>query len=156
MAHGGFLREHSGDPELASHTMHDYTQAKLDPQTRAMLDFAAKLTRTPAAMAQADVQRLRNHGLNDEQILSTVLITCTFNFMTRPAGRQPRRGASGWPSGVPLTVDERSHQEPGLADDSSNLSGRSRWASRRAALYQSNAALWRPVEMTAVCSTSPL
>ena len=90
MAHGGFLREHSGDPELASHTMHDYTQAELDPQTRAMLDFAAKLTRTPAAMAQADVQRLRNHGLNnhglnDEQILSTVLITCTFNFMTRLA-----------------------------------------------------------------------
>ena len=85
MAHGGFLREHSGDPELASHTMHDYTQAKLDPQTRAMLDFAAKLTRTPAAMAQADVQRLRNHGLNDEQILPTVLITCNFNFMTRLA-----------------------------------------------------------------------
>ena len=33
-------------PELASHMMHDYTQAQLDPQTRAMLDFAAKLTRT--------------------------------------------------------------------------------------------------------------
>ena len=97
MAHGGFLRDHSDDPELASHMMHDYTQARLDLQTRAMLDFAAKLTKTPAAMTQADVQRLRNHGLSDEQILSTVLITCNFNFMTRladslgvepPAGRQ--------------------------------------------------------------------
>ena len=97
MAHGGFLRDHSDNPELASHMMHDYTQAQLDPQTRAMLDFAAKLTKTPAAMTQADVQRLRDHGLSDEQILSTVLITCNFNFMTRladslgvepPTGRQ--------------------------------------------------------------------
>ena len=67
--------------------MHDYTHARLEPQTRAILDFAAKLTRTPGDMAQADVQRLRNHGFSDEQILSTVLITCTctFNFMTRLA-----------------------------------------------------------------------
>ena len=84
--HGGFLREHSGDPELASHTMHDYTQAKLDPQTRAMLGLRRQAD--PHACRpwpRADVQLLRNHGLNDEQILSTVLITCTFNFMTRLA-----------------------------------------------------------------------
>ena len=95
MAHGGFLRDHSSDAELASHVMHDYTQARLDPQTRAMLDFAAKLTRTPADMSQDDVQRLRNHGLSDEQILSTVLITCMFNFMTRLAdslGVEPPEG----------------------------------------------------------------
>ena len=29
---------------MASHIMHDYTQADLDPQTRGMLDFAVKLT----------------------------------------------------------------------------------------------------------------
>ena len=77
--------------------MPDYTHARLEPQTRAMLVFAAKLTRTPGDMTQAGVQHLRNHGLSDEQILSTVLITCTFNFITRladglgvesPEGRQ--------------------------------------------------------------------
>ena len=75
--------------------MHDYTQVRLDPQTRAMLDFAVKLTRTPSEMAQDDVQRLRNRGLSDEQILSTVLITCNFNFMTRLAdslGVEPPEG----------------------------------------------------------------
>ena len=95
MAHRGFLRDHSDNPELASHMMHDYTHASLDPQTRAMLDFAAKLTRTPAAMTQADVHNLRNHGLTEEQILSTVLITCNFNFMTRLAdslGVEPPEG----------------------------------------------------------------
>jgi uncharacterized peroxidase-related enzyme len=85
MAHGGFLRQHSEDPELASHIMHDYKSADLDPETRAMLDYAAKLTRTPGDMEKADVERLRDVGLSDEQILSVVLVTCTFNFMTRLA-----------------------------------------------------------------------
>ena len=95
MAHGGFLRDHSEDPELTSHMVDDHTQTQLDPQTPAMLDFAAKLTKTPPAMTQTDMQRLRDLGLSDEQILSTVLITC--NFITRladslgvesPEGRQ--------------------------------------------------------------------
>ena len=85
MAHGGFLRQHSDDPELVSHIMHDYTKTNLDPQTRSMLDFATKLTLTPAAMEKSDVEGLQRQGLTDDQILSIVLITCTFNFMTRLA-----------------------------------------------------------------------
>ena len=85
MAHGEFLRHASDDPELASHVMHDYRNADLDPQTRAMLDYATKLTREPTNMQEADVIKLREHGLTDEQILSVVLIACTFNFMTRLA-----------------------------------------------------------------------
>ncbi len=65
--------------------MHDYRNADLDPATRAMLDFATKLTREPTAMQESDVIALRERGLSDEQILSVVLITCTFNFMTRLA-----------------------------------------------------------------------
>ena len=85
MAHGEFLRHASDDPELASHVMHDYRKADLDPQTRAMLDYATKLTREPTNMQEADVKKLRKHGLTDEQILSVCLIACTFNFMTRLA-----------------------------------------------------------------------
>ncbi|MFP6635870.1 MAG: hypothetical protein VCB79_08100 [Dehalococcoidia bacterium] len=75
MAHGGFLRQHSDDPELASHIMHDYTKAGLDAETRGMLDFATKLTREPTNMSEADVNGLRALGLGDEQILSVVVIT---------------------------------------------------------------------------------
>ena len=85
MSHGGFLRQHSDDPELASHIMHDYTQADLDDQTRDMLDFAVNLTKNPSGNKKADIERLRSLGLDDQQILSTVLITCNFNFMTRLA-----------------------------------------------------------------------
>ena len=85
MAHGGFLRQHSDDPEFSSHMMHDYTKADLDDQTRGMLDFAVKLTKDPSGNKKADVEHLRSLGLSDQQILSTVLITCCFNFMTRLA-----------------------------------------------------------------------
>ena len=85
MAHGGFLRQHSDDSELANHMMHDYTKACLDDQTRGMCDFAVKLTLNPAGNTKADLQKLRDLGLNEQQVLSTVLITCNFNFMTRLA-----------------------------------------------------------------------
>ena len=85
MSHGGFLRQHSDDPVLASHIMHDYTKADLDSTTRAMLDFAVKLTKEPSAMVKGDVGKLRDAGLTDEQILSVVLIACNFNFMARMA-----------------------------------------------------------------------
>ena len=97
MSHGGFLRQQSDDPELASHAMHDYTKADLDPQTKAILDYAMKLTLEPATMQEADVEHLTSIGLSDEQILSTVLITCQFAFFNRlanglgvevPPGRQ--------------------------------------------------------------------
>ncbi len=97
MSHGGFLRQHSDDPELASHIMHNYTQADLDDQTRGMLDFAVKLTKDPAKNTKADLQKLRDLGLDEQEVLATVLITCFFNFMTRladglgvqvPEGRQ--------------------------------------------------------------------
>ena len=65
--------------------MHDYTKADLDDQTKGMLDFAVNLTRDPSANRKADIERLRNLGLTEQQILSTVLITCNFNFMTRLA-----------------------------------------------------------------------
>ena len=100
------LRQQSDDPDLASHVLHDYTKADLDPQTRAMLDFTAKLTREPSSMRESDVQRLRELGLSDEQVLSVVLITCVFNFMTRLADglgvEFPQRGQEsilGWLTG---------------------------------------------------------
>ena len=64
MAHGALLRQHSGDPEFASHVMHDYRKAALDPQTRGMLDFTAKLTKDPTSMERSDVQALRDLGLS--------------------------------------------------------------------------------------------
>ena len=36
-------------------------------------------------MRESDIEALRSAGLTDEQVLSTVAITCVFNFMNRLA-----------------------------------------------------------------------
>ena len=88
--------------------MHDYTQADLDPVTRGMLDFAAKLTRTPTSMEQSDVQKLRILGLSDEQILSVVLIACVFNFEV-PEERQQEH--ERWLTGAATQQDRLMKQK---------------------------------------------
>ena len=85
MSHEAFLRQYSNNPEMASMIMYDFTKANIDPQLKAILGFATKLTRTPGDMVEADVQTLREAGLNDEEILSAVMATCNFNFTTRLA-----------------------------------------------------------------------
>ncbi len=77
--------------------MHDYRNADFDERTVAMLDYAVKLTKSPADVHHEDFQKLKDVGLDDQEILSTVLITCVFNFMTRLAdglGVEPREGAT--------------------------------------------------------------
>ena len=99
MAHGEFLRQHSEDPELASHVMHDYRNASWDSKTRAILDYAFKLTTEPTNVKHKDFQHLEEVGLTHEEILSTVLITSMFAFMTRLAdglGVEPTEGRQEW------------------------------------------------------------
>ena len=97
MSHGGYPRQHSDDPVMASHVLHDYTKSDLDSQIMGMLDYVVKLALSPASVGQADVEKSRVLGLTDEQILSTALITAYFSVMNRlanglgvelPPGRQ--------------------------------------------------------------------
>lgn len=50
-----------------------------------MLDFARKLTRTPAAMGPEDVEGLRRHGFSDTAIHDIVQVTALFNYYNRLA-----------------------------------------------------------------------
>lgn len=63
----------------------DYTGADLAPADRAMLDYAAKLTRTPAAMQPADVDILRAAGFSDRAILDIAQITAYYAYVNRLA-----------------------------------------------------------------------
>ena len=58
---------------------------RLPPRLRALLGFAAKLTRVPAAMTAADLAELRSHDLSDEAILHAVEVIAYFNFVNRLA-----------------------------------------------------------------------
>lgn len=63
----------------------DYTRASLSPIDRAMLDYVAKLTLTPAAVTREDVQALRQAGFDDRAILDIAQITAYFAFVNRTA-----------------------------------------------------------------------
>ena len=73
------------DDALVAQLKEDYTQASLSPADRAMLDYVAKLTRSPGAMNAADVGALREAGFDDRAILDIAQITAYFAFVTRLA-----------------------------------------------------------------------
>ncbi len=63
----------------------DYRTADLSPADRAMLDYAAKLTRTPADVTHSDVDLLRKEGFDDSAILDICQVTAYYAFVNRLA-----------------------------------------------------------------------
>ena len=76
------------------HLQHDATLADLSDQERAILEYAEKLNFFPGKITEADLEKLRNTGLDDRGILDVVLVVCLYNFMNRLAeglGVEPER-----------------------------------------------------------------
>jgi uncharacterized peroxidase-related enzyme len=74
------------DRALVEQLSSDFRAAKtLQPQDRAMLDYAAKLAREPWAMSQTDVGRLRDAGFSDRAILEVNLAASYMSFVNRLA-----------------------------------------------------------------------
>lgn len=57
----------------------------MSPGDRAMLDYSAKLTRTPQAMLESDVERLRDVGFADRAILDIAQIVAYYAYVNRIA-----------------------------------------------------------------------
>jgi len=85
VAHGQAVRQLSGDPELGEMMVFNYRVAKLDARTRAMLDFAWKLTESPALIGDADRDGLRKAGFKDQDIFDICDVTAFFNYTNRMA-----------------------------------------------------------------------
>lgn len=69
--------------ELAIQVAEDYTKADLSDREKLIADFAVKITRSPDACSPADVQKLRNEGFSDKDILCLVEIAAYQNMSTR-------------------------------------------------------------------------
>ncbi len=63
----------------------DYRTAPVSEQDRAMLDFAAQLTRDATRITSEDHERLRAVGFDDKGILQITLIASWFNYINRVA-----------------------------------------------------------------------
>ena len=86
-----------GDYDLVMRIAHDYRNAGLDEKDTAMLEYAEKMTLNPSEITEKDVQRLRDVGWSDKEILDIAAVTSYRNFITRMADAL----------GVELTEDYR-------------------------------------------------
>ncbi len=80
--HSEALLNYSKNPKLLGE-LQKGAFGKASARTRAMLEYALKLTNHPEKMIEADVDKLRTAGLSDEAILHVNLIVSYFNFVNR-------------------------------------------------------------------------
>lgn len=73
------------DDELVAALARDHRGAPLEPAEHGMLEFAAKLTRTPQRMERHDIERLRAHGFDDRSIHDIVVVAAYYAFVNRVA-----------------------------------------------------------------------
>ena len=61
----------------------DYRGANLAARDRVLLDAAVALTCEPAERTQADIERLREYGFGDAQILKAIEVASLYNLVNR-------------------------------------------------------------------------
>ena len=83
--HAEALNHYWKNNELTQKLIQDYKSIALSDRKCKMLGYVVKLTKTPYAIEQADIDSLRKSGFSDEDILNINLITCYFNFVNRIA-----------------------------------------------------------------------
>jgi uncharacterized peroxidase-related enzyme len=83
--HSAGLSRWTRNPALVKQLADDYTAAALTPRQRAMLDYAARLTREPWAMREPDVAALREVGFSDRDILDINQVAAYYAYVNRVA-----------------------------------------------------------------------
>lgn len=74
-----------GTVELVQQLKANYREAEITEAEMAMLEYSELLTVQSSNAVQSDVQRLRDVGWSDEDIVDIVHQTALFNYMTRVA-----------------------------------------------------------------------
>jgi uncharacterized peroxidase-related enzyme len=85
VAHGALARIRARDSRIADQVAVDWRKADLSERQRAIVGFAVKLAVRPAEIADADLDELRAHGLDDEDVWDVGAITALFALSNRMA-----------------------------------------------------------------------
>ena len=72
-----------GNDLIAEYIQNEWRKVDLAEVERAMLEWAEKLTITPSAMTQDDIQKLRKVGWTDRDILDIAHVSAYFNYRVR-------------------------------------------------------------------------
>ena len=81
--HGPKLAAALGDEPLARAIAMDYRAANIAARDRVLLDYAVALTCEPQERTAADIERLREYGFGDPEILKAAEVTAYYNLSNR-------------------------------------------------------------------------
>ena len=79
------MRRLTEDPVLAEKIVQDYRRAGLDEKTRAMLDYAVKITKTPVECDEADIEKLKALGFSVDDVYDVISTASVYNYNNRVA-----------------------------------------------------------------------
>jgi uncharacterized peroxidase-related enzyme len=85
VAHGAIARIRARDPYLADQVAVDWRKAPLDERMHAVLDVAVRLATDPVTVTVADQDRLRAHGLTEDDVWDVGAIVSFFALSNRLA-----------------------------------------------------------------------
>jgi alkylhydroperoxidase family enzyme len=77
------VRRLTGDEHLSPEFATTWRAYDLDDKTRALLEYAEKLTKTPSQIEDDDIDHLRGAGWNEHAIYQATALTSFLNFSGR-------------------------------------------------------------------------
>jgi len=83
LAHGSVLRDRFYDANEVRAIATEHRTAGLDPTDMAVMDLAEKVAADATSITQADVDRLRELGLSDEEVIDVVLAAALRCFFSK-------------------------------------------------------------------------
>ncbi len=85
IAHGAILRVRAKNALIADQVAINYRKADITPRQKAMLDFAMKVSAKSHEVSDDDIQTLKDHGFEQEDIWDIAAIASFFALSNRMA-----------------------------------------------------------------------
>jgi len=83
--HGEALRFYLKNGDQLEAFKQGHRPENLPQRTKALIEYALKLTLEPGAVVREDLEAMRTAGITDSEILDLVLLTAYMNYVTRIA-----------------------------------------------------------------------
>lgn len=97
--HGSSLAAESGRPELPE-AVASGRWDEVPERIRALCEYAARLTLSPWAVAESDVEALRDAGFTDEEIVDANQVVAYFAYANRVVEGLGAELENSWPDEV--------------------------------------------------------
>ena len=91
VAHGAILRIFAKNTQIADQIAINYQKADISDRQKAMLDYAMKVTQRAQDTNEGDIETLKSHGFNDEDIWDIAAISAFFGMSNRLANATAMR-----------------------------------------------------------------